>query len=321
MKVGIVGAGLVGATAAYSLLMRSIGREIVLVDMNAERAWAEAEDIFHAVPFSSPLTIRAGGYEDLAGARAVLIAAGVGQRPGETRMQLLGRNADVFSQVVPSVLKHAPNAVIVVATNPVDPMTHIAASFAERFGAEKGQVFGTGTMLDTARFRTLIASRIGIDAQHVHAYVVGEHGDTEVLAWSGATVAGIPLDEFIATRRVELSDEDRAGIDDAVRHAAYRIIEGKGATYYGVGAAIARIIETVLSDRRSVLPVCTPCESIAGVENVTVSLPRLIGGRGIMETFSPTLSTREMSALRSSAEHVRAAIDEVDAKVRETAVV
>lgn len=320
MKVGIVGAGLVGATAAYSLLMRGIGREIVLVDMNEARARSEAEDIFHAVPFSSPMTVRSGDYEDLRGARAVMIAAGVGQRPGETRMQLLGRNADIFAQVVPSILQHAPEAVIVVATNPVDPMTHIAAAFAERFGAHKGQVFGTGTTLDTARFRTLIASRIGIDAQHVHAYVLGEHGDTEVLAWSAATVAGIPLDEFLATRRMELSDEDRTGIDDAVRNAAYRIIEGKGATYYGVGAAIARIIDTVLSDRRSVLPVCAPCERIAGVDEVTVSLPRLVGGRGVMETYDPTLSPAETDALRRSAEHVRAAICEIDERVRQTSL-
>lgn len=317
MKVGIVGAGLVGSTAAYSLLMRGIGREVVLVDMNAARAKAEAEDIFHAVPFSNPLTVRSGGYDALTGARVVMIAAGVGQRPGETRMELLERNADVFAQVVPSILEHAPEAVLVVATNPVDPMTHIAAAIAQRYGSRTGQVFGTGTTLDTARFRTLLASRIGIDAQHVHAYVIGEHGDTEVLAWSGATVAGIPLDEFLAERPVKLTEADRAGIDDAVRHAAYRIIEGKGATYYGVGAAIARIIDTVLSDRRSVLPVCAPSETVAGIENVTVSLPRLVGGRGVMETFDPALSSAETDALRRSAEHVKRAIDSVQGKVRE----
>ena len=315
MKVGIVGAGLVGSTAAYSLLMRGIGREIVLVDMNAARAKAEAEDIRHAVPFANPLTIRSGGYPDLAGARAVMIAAGVGQRPGETRMELLGRNAEVFRSVVPSILEHAPQAVIVVATNPVDVMTHVAVHFAEKFGARPGQVFGTGTTLDTARFRTLIATRIGIDSQHVHAYVVGEHGDTEVLAWSSATVAGIPLDEFASMHNVSISDEERTEIDEAVRFAAYRIIEGKGATYYGVASAIARIIDTVLSDRRSVLPVCAPAEQVAGVSHVTVSLPRLVGGQGVMETYEPTLNAEEMAALRSSAEHVSGAIKEADESI------
>lgn len=321
MKIGIVGAGLVGSTAAYALLMRGIGREIVLVDMNEDRARGEAEDIFHAVPFSNPLTVRSGTYRDLAGARVVMVAAGVSQRSGETRMELLGRNAEVFGQVIPSVLENAPDAVIVVATNPVDPMTHIAARLAERYGAEKGRVFGTGTTLDTARFRTLLASRLDIDAQHVHAYVVGEHGDTEVLAWSAATVAGIPLDEFVAMRDIDLSATHRQEIDDAVRKAAYRIIEAKGSTYYGIGAAVARIVDTVLSDRRSVLPVCAPCECVDGVGEVTISLPRLVGGRGVMETFDTALSDEETAALKRSAEHVKDAIDSVAERVEQLSAV
>lgn len=320
MKVGVVGAGLVGSTAAYSLLMQGIGREIVLIDMNEKRAQAEAEDIFHAVPFSHPLTVRSGTYADLSGARAVLVAAGVGQRPGESRMELLGRNADVFAQVIPSVLKNAPEAVIVVATNPVDPMTHIAADFARRFGAEPGRVFGTGTMLDTARFRTLLASRVGVDAQHIHAYVVGEHGDTEVLAWSGARVSGIPLTEFLRDRNMHLTAAEKTDIDEAVRRAAYRIIEGKGATYYGVGAAIARVFDAVLSDQRSVLPVSAPCDEVAGVRDVSVSLPRLVGGRGVLDTFGLSLDEGETQALRASAEHVKSAIDEIKPKLAEVAI-
>lgn len=312
MKVGIVGAGLVGSTVAYSLLMRGIGREIVLVDLNEARAKAEAEDIFHAVPFSNPLTIRSGGYADLAGAKAVMIAAGVNQRPGESRMELLGRNAAVFKSVVPAVLEHAPEAVIIVATNPVDVMTHVAVHFAKEFGAEPGQVFGTGTTLDTARFRSLIADRIGIDAKHVHGYVVGEHGDTEVLAWSSTTVAGIPLDEFTTNHDISIGARERAEISDSVCQAAYRIIDGKGATYYGVAAAIARIMDTVLSDRRSVLPVCLPAEQIAGVRDVTVSLPRLVSGSGVIDTFELSLSASETDALRASATHVREAIAEAE---------
>jgi L-lactate dehydrogenase len=319
MKVGIVGAGLVGSTAAYSLLLRGIGREIVLVDMNEARAKAEAEDIYHAVPFSSPLTVRSGDYEDLAGAKAVMIAAGVGQRPGETRMELLGRNAGVFRSVVPAVLKHAPDAIIVVASNPVDVMTHVAAHFGAEMGARPGQIFGTGTTLDTARFRTLIASRIEIDSQHVHAYVVGEHGDTEVLVWSSATVAGIPLEEFARTHGTTIGVRERAEIEDSVCQAAYRIIEGKGATYYGVGAAIARILDTVLSDRRSVLPVCAPADEIVGVKNVTVSLPRLVGGAGVLDTFDISMSELEAKALRASAEHVRGAIQEAETAIYEHA--
>lgn len=313
MKIGVVGAGLVGATAAFSCLMRGVGREIVLVDKAEERAAAEADDIMHAVPFSEPLTVRSGGYEDLSGARAVIIAAGVSQKPGQTRMDLLGLNTRVFADVVPSILQQAPDAVLIVATNPVDVMTHVADRFARAAGAPAGRVFGSGTTLDTARFRTLIARRIGVDAQHVHGYVLGEHGDTEVIAWSTASVAGMPLDEFCAMRRASLCSGDRTSIEDAVRNAAYRIVAGKGSTYYGVGAALARIVETVLSDRRSVLTVSSPAEDVCGVRDVSLSLPRLVGGSGVQDTFWPQLEEPEVDALRKSAQAIRDAIDETEA--------
>src|SRR5262249_452949 len=192
MKVGVVGSGLVGATAAYALVMRGVGREIVLVDKNEARAAAEADDIRHAVPFAHPLEVRAGEYTDLTGCKVVVLCAGVGQKPGETRLQLLKRNASVFREVVPAVLKSAPEAVILVATNPVDVMTHLAARFAAEAGVAAGRVFGSGTTLDTARFRTLIGAHCGVDSRHVHGYVVGEHGDSEVLTWSLVTIGGMP---------------------------------------------------------------------------------------------------------------------------------
>lgn len=313
MKVGIVGAGLVGSTAAYALVMNGVGREIVLVDLDAKRAEAEASDILHAVPFAHPLTIRAGEYADLAGSTAVVVAAGVSQRPGEPRGALLGRNAAVFRQVIPSILEHAPTAVLVIASNPVDAMTHIAARFAREAGAPPGSVFGTGTMLDTARFRTLIGNHIGVDSRHVHAYVLGEHGTTEVLAWSTATVGGMPLDEFSRERGVNLGEKERRTIDDAVRYAAQRIIEGKNATYYGVGSAIARVLDTVQSNRRSIFTVCAPSDSVMGVRDVTVSLPRLVSGSGVVDAFDPHLSPAECEALEASATEVRSAIDELSA--------
>ena len=256
MKVGVVGSGFVGATAAYALVMRGVGREIVLVDKNRERAAAEADDIRHAVPFAHPLEIRAGEYEDLAACRAVVICAGVGQKPGESRLQLLKRNAAVFREVVPSVLKHAPDAAIIVASNPVDVMTHIAAQFAAEIGVPSGRVFGSGTTLDTARFRTLLGTHCGVDPHHVHGYVVGEHGDSEVLTWSLVSIGGMPLESFARMRGVELSEAVRQDIDGKVRRAAYTIIGGKGATYYGIGSALARIVDAVLHDQRSILTVC-----------------------------------------------------------------
>lgn len=311
MKVGIVGAGLVGSTAAYAMLMKGVGREIVLVDAHPERSRAEADDLFHAVPFAHPLEIIAGDYPDLRDTGVVVVAAGVAQRPGETRCDLLQRNAAVFAQVIPSVLDASPHAVIVIATNPVDIMTHIAAVYAEKHRADPTRVLGTGTTLDTARFRSLIARKVGIDAQHVHGYVLGEHGDSEVLAWSTTTVAGIPIDTFCDARGIRLDTRDREAIDDAVRNAAYRIIEGKGSTYYGVGSAIARIVDTVLSDRRSILTVCCPDSDVAGVSSTTVSLPRLVGGDGVMDTFMPSLTEDEYAALSASARVVTEAIAEL----------
>src|SRR4029450_3694911 len=196
MKVGIVGSGFVGATAGYALVKQGVGREVVLVDKNEARAEAEADDIRHAVPFAHPLEIRAGGYEALDECRVVVICAGVGQKPGETRLQLLQRNAQVFREVVPAVLKSAPDAVLVVATNPVDVMTHLAARYAAACGVPAGRVFGPATPLDTARFRSLLGTHCGIDSQHVHAHVIGEHGDSEVLTWSLVTVAGMPFGAF-----------------------------------------------------------------------------------------------------------------------------
>ena len=311
MKVGIVGTGFVGATAGYALLMQGVGREVVLVDKNVARAEAEADDIRHAVPFAHPLEIRAGGYEALADCRVVVLCAGVGQRPGETRLQLLQRNAEVFREVVPTVLENAREGVLVVATNPVDVMTHLAARFAALCGMPAGRVLGSGTTLDTARFRSLLGSHCGIDPQHVHAHVIAEHGDSEVLTWSLATVGGMPLDSFVALRGIDLSEPVRQSIDRQVRSAAYTIIRGKGATYYGIGSALARIVKVILHDQRSVMTVCLPTPEVVGVPNVTLSLPRLVGGNGVLETFPLPLNEEETHQLRKSAQVIRRALDEL----------
>src|SRR5512132_2406767 len=312
MKTGIVASGFVGATSAYALVMRGVGRRLVLVDQNRARAESEADDILHAVPFAHPLEIIAGDYADVAGCKVVVVSAGVGQRPGETRIQLLGRNAEVFKQVIPSILQYAPDAVLLIATNPVDVMTHIAARYAAEFGVPSSRVIGSGTTLDTARFRSLIGRQLRVDSQHIHAYVLGEHGDSEVLAWSQVSVGGIPLQEFCTGGEMSICEDDYAAIDEQFRRAAYHIIEGKGATYYGIGSAIARIVEVILQDERSLLTVCTPMPDVAGVKDVTVSLPNLVGGEGIIQTFFPNLNDSETSALRASAQVVRSVIEQLN---------
>ena len=307
-KIGIVGSGLVGATAAYAMVMRGIGREIVLVDLNRGRAEAEADDIRHAVPFAHPVNIWAGDYADLAGCRVVVITAGVNQRPGETRLQLLARNTAVFRQVVPNILTYAPDALLVVATNPVDITTHLTAQLAAAHGVPSSRVIGSGTTLDTARFRTLLGSHLGVDAQHVHAYVIGEHGDSEVLTWSLVTVGGLPLDVFCRQQGITFDDNVRQQIDHGVRRAAYSIIEGKGATYYGIGSALARIVDVILRDQRAILTICTPLPEVLGVANVTVALPHLLGGAGVITLLPQPLNGEEETLLRQSAQVVKDAI-------------
>lgn len=312
MKTGVVGTGMVGATAAYALVMRGVGREVVLVDKSAKRALAEADDILHAVPFAHPLRVTAGDYPDLAGCKAVIVAAGVAQKPGETRLELLSRNAAVFHEVIPAILRHAPEAVLIIATNPVDIMTHLAARYAAEFGAPPGRVFGSGTTLDTARFRALLGQHLGVDPQYVHAYVVGEHGDSEVLAWSSVRVGGMNLADFCTLQGITLDDGIRAEIDERVRRAAYRIIEGKGATYYGIGSALARIVEVVLGDERAVLTVCSPMDEVAGVRDVTLALPHLVGGQGVLATLALPLTAEEQAGLQRSATIIRRAMDELE---------
>jgi L-lactate dehydrogenase len=313
MKIGVVGAGNVGAAAANAMVLRGVGREVVLVDLNAKRAQAEADDILHAVPFAHPLNVHAGDYEDLAGSRVVIITAGVGQRPGETRLQLLERNAAVFRQVVPQILSQAPDTILLVASNPVDIMTHLTARYAAEHGVPSSRVIGSGTTLDTARFRAILGRYLGVDSQHVHGYVLGEHGDSEVLAWSLTTVGTVPLWDFCTHQGIDLSRKTMQEIDQAVRRAAYHIIEGKGATYYGIGAALAHICRVILGDQRAVLTVCTPVTEVAGVRDVTVALPNLVSGQGILSTLPIPLDDQEHAALAASASVIREAISGLDA--------
>jgi len=311
MKVGIVGCGYVGSTAAYAMVMNGVGREIVMVDLNSARAAAEADDIFHAVPFANPLQVRDGTYEDLKESQVVVLTAGVNQKPGETRLQLLARNGAIFREIVPKILDQAPDAVLIVATNPVDVMTHLTAEIAVSRGIPRGRVFGSGTTLDTARFRTLLGEHCGVDSRHIHGYVIGEHGDSEVLTWSSATVAGMPIEDYCDIIKKPLTSGIRQQIDTSVRRAAYHIISGKGATYYGIGSALARITKVVLHDQRSILTVCGLQEEVAGIENVTLALPHLVGGDGLLAKFPIPMTDEEHTLLRKSAEVLRDAIQAI----------
>ena len=304
MKIGIVGCGFVGSSGAFAIALEGSANALILVHVNADLARAHAEDILHATPFSRPLRVAAGDYPMLEGADLVVLACGVGQKPGETRLKLLERNVRVFEDVVPRVLEHAADTILLIVTNPVDIITQVVTKIS---GLPSQRVIGSGTILDTARFRTLLAEHLKIAPHSVHAYVLGEHGDSEVLAWSSGKVGGVNVDEFAAQIGRPLTEKDKERIDDSVRYAAYRIIEGKGATCYGIGAGIARIARAIRDDEGAVLTL----SNSEGFGGVSLSLPRVLNSRGIETTIEPMLSTAEGDALKKSVEILEAAAAEL----------
>jgi L-lactate dehydrogenase len=308
MKVGIVGCGFVGSTAAYAMVLTNAVSEIVLIDLSASLAQAQAEDILHATPFVRPIRVVAGDYGDFAGAGLVVLACGVNQRPDETRLQLLERNVRVFESVVPRVMQAAPDAVLLVASNPVDLLTRVVTKLS---GIAPRRVIGSGTILDTARFRALLGEHLSVAPHSVHAYVLGEHGDSEVPVWSSARMGGIPLLQFAEQMGRPVTEEVKGRIDDGVRRAAYRIIEGKGATYYGIGAGLARIANAIRDNEQAVLTVSASTAGTEDLPETTFSLPRIIGSEGISATLRPVLSHDEQKALEKSAEILQEAARQI----------
>jgi L-lactate dehydrogenase len=307
VKIGIVGTGAVGSTAAYAMLVQGIASELVLVDSNPALAEAHCQDLLHATPFTYPVHMSAGDFPLLDGCTIVVIAAGVAQAQGETRTQLLARNVAVFAKVVPEIMRYAPDTMLLVATNPLDVMTQVATTLS---GLPPHRVIGTGTMLDTARFQSLLAARLKISPSSVHAYVLGEHGDSEVLVWSSASVAGVPLLECAALCGFRLDDAEKSVVDQAVRQAAYRIIAGKGATYYGIGAALASLARAILQDECRVLTACTVTPSFSDVSDVALSLPVVVGRSGIQRRLEPALSTAEREALHTSVALIKHSVNQ-----------
>jgi L-lactate dehydrogenase len=311
VKIGIVGAGQVGATTAYAMMMRGVGSEIVLVDQNADLAVAQARDILDAATLADPLRVRAGELAKLEGARVVVLAAGVNQRQGESRLDLLSRNAEIFAEIVPAVLAAVADPIFLVATNPLDVMTQIVTVLAGRHGLAPERVVGSGTILDSARFCTALAAHIGINPAYIDARVLGEHGDSQVLHWSGAVAGNLSVAEAARQMGRELTDADRSRIDTAVRRAAHAIIKGKGATWFGVGAGLARMAQVIQGDERALITCSMLTAECQGVRDVALSLPRVLGAGGIVKTLTPELDSAESDALRRSAEILKEAAEGV----------
>jgi L-lactate dehydrogenase len=281
-KVGLVGTGMVGASFAYALMQRGLTNELVLVDRDTARAEGEAMDLNHGLPFVRPMRMYAGSYAQLAGAEVVVITAGANQRPGETRLDLLQRNAAVFREIVPQVVAAAPASIIVIATNPVDILTTISDQIA---GLAPGRVIGSGTILDTARFRYLLGDYYRVDPRSVHAYIVGEHGDSELALWSLANIGGVRLSDFVGANGRGYDQAALDSIFEQTRTAAYEIIKRKHATYYAIGLGLLAIVEAVLRDQHTVLTVCSPLHGQYGVDGIAISLPTIVGRNGIEEVL------------------------------------
>src|SRR5215212_6207404 len=312
-RVAVVGAGNVGATFAYALLLSGLAAEIVLIDAHREKAEGEAMDLNHTVPFAHPTRFWAGDYEDCAGAAVTVVTAGANQRPGETRLDLARKNADVVRQVVPRIAEHNPDSILVVATNPVDVLTYAAWKLS---GLPARRVIGSGTILDTARFRYLLSEHFGVDARSVHAYIVGEHGDSEVPVWSLANIAGMRLRDFRAAQGRDYAQLDMDKIFEQTRRAASRIIERKGATYYAVAAGLLRILEAILRDQGTVLSVSSVLPPPYGVPDVSLSVPTVVTRNGIERVLHLPLDAEETLAFRRSGEVVRKVIASLDGDTR-----
>ena len=293
-KVGVIGAGFVGATAAYAMMLNGTCSEIVLIDRDEARAKAEAADIAHGAPLAKGVRAYAGDYPDLKDAALVVIAAGSNQKPGESRLNLLARNAAILASIVPEIVKVAPDAVVLLVSNPVDIMTSIARALHPT----PSLVMGSGTILDSARFRPLIGARAGVNARYVHSYVMGEHGDSSVMCWSSALIAGMPVATFMRERKIPWDDKIMDAIAYDVRNAALSIIAGKHATYYGIGSAVNSLAYAIINDRHAVYTASGSC----AFDDVCLSLPRLIGRKGILETLMPPLNKDESVALSHSAQ-------------------
>lgn len=297
-KVGIIGCGFVGSASAFALMQSGLFSEIVMVDRNREKAEGEALDISHGIPFSKPMQIYAGDYDSIADAKIIVITAGAGQKPGETRLDLVSRNISIFRSIIPEIVKRNFEGIILVVANPVDILTYITLKLS---GYPQSRVIGSGTTLDTARLKTKLASHLAVDSRSVHAFIIGEHGDSEIAAWSSANVSGIPLDDFCEMRGHNNHKEATQRIAEIVKNSAYEIIDKKGATYFGIAMSVKRICEAIVRDEKSILPISTMMEGEYGITDVVLSMPAIVSKNGYETKVPISLNKNETEELIKSA--------------------
>lgn len=305
-KLAVIGCGFVGSASAFALMQSGLFSEMVLIDANRARAEGEALDISHGLPFAKPMKIYAGDYPDLADASLIVVTAGAGQKPGETRLDLVKKNVSIFRSIIPSITQYNKEAILLIVANPVDILTYAAAKLS---GFPENRVFGTGTVLDTARLKYLLGEHLQVDSRAVHAFILGEHGDSEIVAWSSANVSGLPLHNFCEMRGYFDHDAAMETLAAGVKNSAYEIIDKKGATYYGIAMSVRRVCEAIVRDEKSILPVSSVQHGSYGIQDVALSLPAVVGKDGV-ETIVPiALSEEEIAALRASAQTLKDVLD------------
>ena len=308
-KAAIIGCGFVGTSIAFSLVQKGIFSELILIDANEKKAEGEAMDLSHGLPFTKPMEIKAGGYEDIADCAMIIITAGANQKPGETRLDLVHKNVEIYKSIIPKIVEKNQEATLLIVSNPVDIMTYVALKLS---GYPRHKVIGSGTVLDTARLKYLLSRHLDVDSRSIHAFIIGEHGDSELAVWSAANVSGIPLNHFCELRGYFDHMESMDRIYRSVRDSAYEIIEKKGATYYGVAMAVCRIAESVIRNEHSIMPISVYLDGLYGLHDICLSIPTVVGQEGAEKVLDIPLDLMEMGKLVYSAEELKKIIGELE---------
>lgn len=307
-KAAIIGCGFVGTSIAFSLVQKGIFSELILIDANEKKAEGEAMDLSHGLPFTKPMEIKAGGYEDIADCAMIIITAGANQKPGETRLDLVHKNVEIYKSIIPKIVEKNQEATLLIVSNPVDIMTYVALKLS---GYPSHKVIGSGTVLDTARLKYLLSRHLDVDSRSIHAFIIGEHGDSELAVWSAANVSGIPLNHFCELRGYFDHMESMDRIYQSVRDSAYEIIEKKGATYYGVAMAVCRIAESVIRNEHSIMPISVYLDGLYGLHDICLSIPTVVGQEGAEKVLDIPLDLMEMGKLVYSVEELKKIIGEL----------
>lgn len=297
-KISIIGAGSVGATTGYALTMSGLVTDLVLVDVNKDKTEGEALDLSHGAAFIKPVNIKAGEYKDTQDSDIVIVTAGAAQKPGETRLELVSKNIKIFEGIIPKVVKYSPNSILLIVSNPVDILSYVAYDLS---GFPKERVIGSGTVLDTSRLKYEIGKKLNVDARDVQTYIMGEHGDTEFVTWSLTNIKGIRIDDYTKELNYKYDEKFRTNIHENVKNAAYEVINRKGATFYAIALAVRRIVEAILRDEKSILPVSTLIQNYYEINNIYLGVPAIVGRNGIEKALKVSLSENEIKKFKLSA--------------------